>query len=117
MSTTITCFILFLCFTLGLATAHLVPSISSYFIFLSFFVLFYATQVKRQKIWLLFWNSLILLSDFVVNIICCLGAMKIKDSVEQMALDLFQNCDVPEEVSVTFDPEIILFALIRRENI
>ena len=49
------------------------------------------------------------MSDFVVNIICCLGAMKIKDSVEQMALDLFQNCDVPEEViSVTFDPEIDL---------
>ena len=32
--------------------------------------------------------------------------MKIKDSVEQMTLDLFQNCDVPEEVSVTFNPEI-----------
>ena len=32
--------------------------------------------------------------------------MKIKDSVEQMILDLFQNCDVPEEVSVSFDPEI-----------
>ena len=48
------------------------------------------------------------MSDFVVNIICCLGAMKIKDSVEQMALDLFQNCDVPEEVSVTFDPEVDL---------
>ena len=49
----------------------------------------------------------ILSSDFVVIInICCLGAMKIKDSVEQMTLDLFQNCDVPEEVSVTFNPEI-----------
>ena len=23
-------------------------------------------------------------------------------------LDLFQNCDVPEEVSVTFDPELDL---------
>ena len=34
--------------------------------------------------------------------------MKIKDSVEQMTLDLFQNCDVPEEVSVTFDPEVDL---------
>ena len=32
--------------------------------------------------------------------------MKIKDSVEQIKLDLFQNCDVPEEVSVTFDPEV-----------
>ena len=32
--------------------------------------------------------------------------MKIKDSVEQMTLDLFQNFDVPEEVSVTFDAEI-----------
>ena len=29
--------------------------------------------------------------------------MKIKDSVEQITLDLFQNCDVPEEVSGTFD--------------
>ena len=28
--------------------------------------------------------------------------------MEQMRLDLFQNCDVPEEVSVTFDPEIDL---------
>ena len=47
-------------------------------------------------------------SVFVVIIICCLGAMKIKDSVEQITLDLFQNCDVPEEVSVTFDPEVDL---------
>ena len=45
---------------------------------------------------------------FVVIITCCLGAMKIKDSVEQMTLDLFQNCDVPEEISVTFDPEMDL---------
>ena len=37
-----------------------------------------------------------------------MGAMKIKDSVEQITLDLFKNCDVPEEVSVTFDPEIDL---------
>ena len=73
---------------------------------LSFFELFYATQVKRQKIWLLFWNSLILSSDFIV--ICCLGTTKLKDSVEQITLDLFQNCDMPEEVSVTFDPEIDL---------
>ena len=28
--------------------------------------------------------------------------MKIKTSVDQMRLDLFQNCDVSEEVSVTF---------------
>ena len=34
--------------------------------------------------------------------------MKITDPVEQMTLDLFQNCDVPEEVSVTFDPDIDL---------
>ena len=53
-------------------------------------------------------QSLILSSVFVVIIICCLGAMKIKDSVEQITLDLFQNCDVPEEVSVTFDPEVDL---------
>ena len=53
-------------------------------------------------------QCLILSSVFVVIIICCLGAMKIKDSVEQITLDLFQNCDVPEEVSVTFDPEVDL---------
>ena len=34
--------------------------------------------------------------------------MKIKDSVKQITLDLFQNCDVPEEVNVTFDPEVDL---------
>ena len=53
-------------------------------------------------------QSLILSSVFVVIIICCLGAMKIKDSIEQMTLDLFQNYDVPEEVSVTLDPEVVL---------
>ena len=49
----------------------------------------------------------ILSSDFfvLISVVC---AMKIKDSLEQMTLDLFQNCDVPEEVSVTFDPEIDL---------
>ena len=31
--------------------------------------------------------------------------MKIKDSVEQMALDSFQNCDAPDEVSANFDSE------------
>ena len=45
------------------------------------------------------------MNDFVV---CCLDGMKIKDSVEQTTLDLFRNCDVPEEVSVTFDSEIDL---------
>ena len=29
-------------------------------------------------------------------------------SVEQITLDLFQNCDVPEEVSGTVDPEVDL---------
>ena len=27
---------------------------------------------------------------------------------EQIALDLFQNCDLPEKVSATFDPEVDL---------
>ena len=36
-------------------------------------------------------QSLILSSVFVVIIICCLGAMKIKDSVEEITLDLFQT--------------------------
>ena len=53
-------------------------------------------------------RSLILSSVFVVIIICCLRAYKIKDFVEQMTLDLFQNCDVPEEASVIFDPEVDL---------
>ena len=42
-------------------------------------------------------QSLIL--GFVVIIIWCLGAMKVKDSVEQITLDLFQNCGMPEEVN------------------
>ena len=55
------------------------------------------------------------------------GAMKIKDSGEQITLDLFQNCDVPEEINITFDPEVdlnddlgtsgfILFAVIMQET-
>ena len=42
----------------------------------------------------------------------CLRAIKIKDFVEQMTLDLFQNCDVPEEASVIFDPEIDLLLMM-----
>ena len=34
--------------------------------------------------------------------------MKTKDSVEQITLALFQNWDVPEEASVTFDPKVDL---------
>ena len=30
------------------------------------------------------------------------------ENQRQITLDLFQNCDVPEEVSVSFDPEIDL---------
>ena len=51
-------------------------------------------------------QSLILSSVFVVIIICCLHAIKIKDSVEQMTLD--QNCYLPEEASVIFDPVVDL---------
>ena len=29
-------------------------------------------------------------------------------TVQQITLNLFQNCDVPEEVSGTFDPEVDL---------
>ena len=53
-------------------------------------------------------------------------------TVETITLDLFQNCDVPEEVSVTLDPEVnddavgtvdlntssfILFAIIMQKKI
>ena len=34
--------------------------------------------------------------------------VKIKDTVQQTTFDLFQNRDVLEEVSVTFDPEVDL---------
>ena len=64
---------------------------------------FYASQVNRQKICLLFSNKV-----SFCRVFCCLGVMKIKDSVEQITLDLFQNCDVLEEVSGTFDPEVDL---------
>ena len=31
--------------------------------------------------------------------------MKMKDCVEQLTLDLFNNCGVLEELTVTFDPK------------
>ena len=34
--------------------------------------------------------------------------MKIKDLIEQITLDLFQNCDMSEEVNGTVDPEVDL---------
>ena len=34
--------------------------------------------------------------------------MKIKEATEQIALDLFQSCDVPEELSEAFDAEVAL---------
>ena len=51
--------------------------------------------------------------------------MKIKDSVEQITWDLFQNCETPEEVSVSFEVNVnylatngfILFAVIMQEKI
>ena len=34
--------------------------------------------------------------------------MKMKQSAQQIALDLFQNCDFPEELSEPFDAEVVL---------
>ena len=46
-------------------------------------------------------------NEHSVIIICCLGREPWRSkAVEQITLDLFQNCDVPEEVSGTFDPEV-----------
>ena len=50
---------------------------------------------------------------FVVIIICCPGAIKIKDSVEQIKLDYFQNCDVHEEVGITFDSADVTIDSVR----
>ena len=57
---------------------------------------------------LTFKPGVILSSVFVVMIICRLGAMNMKESVEQMTFDLFQNIDVHDGVSVSFDPEVVL---------
>ena len=43
--------------------------------------------------------------SIVFVVICCLGDMNIKDSVEQITLDLVQNCVVPE-VSVNFEVDL-----------
>ena len=56
------------------------------------------TSKASENLTFILKQSLILSSVFVVILICYVGAMKIKDSVEQMTLDLLQNCDVPEEV-------------------
>ena len=42
--------------------------------------------------------------QYVINIIW----PRRSKAVEQITLDLFRNCDVPEEVSGTFDPEVDL---------
>ena len=34
--------------------------------------------------------------------------MKIKESAQQIVLDLFQNCNVLEELSEAFDAEVVL---------
>ena len=39
--------------------------------------------------------------------------MKIKDSVEQIKLDYFQNCDVHEEVGITFDSADVTIDSVR----
>ena len=54
-------------------------------------------------------QSLILSSFCVGIIICCLAAMKIEGSVEEMISNLFQNCDVYfEDINVNWDPEHVL---------
>ena len=62
-------------------------------------IILYDTSKASENLTFVLKQGLILLSVFVV-IICCLGAVKIKDSVEQLnyIIDLFQNVDVPEEV-------------------
>ena len=61
------------------------------FVFL-FFVLFYAAQAKRPKIWPLFWNKVSFFSSVSVVIIIKISVIvwvPIKDSVQQITLDLF----------------------------
>ena len=52
-------------------------------------------------------KEIVILSSICV-IVCCVNAKKTKETVEQIALGLFKTCKVPEEVSVNFDPEIVL---------
>ena len=75
-----------------------------------------------------FWNkvSFCRVSVHVSSIIiCCLGAMKIEGSMEEMISNLFQNCDEYfEDVNENGDPELIdlattdfiLFTVIVREK-
>ena len=53
-------------------------------------------------------QSLILSSVVVFIYICGVCAMKMKESAPEIALDLFQNCDFPEELSEAFDAEVVL---------
>ena len=54
----------------------------------------------------------LILSSFctcVSIIICCLGAMKIEGSIEEMISNLFQNCDVYfDDLNVNCDVEHVL---------
>ena len=72
----------------------------------AFFVILCATSKASEN--LCFENfvlkqSLILSNVFAVIIICC-PAGAVHEDQRLIALDLFQNCDVPGKVSGTVDP-------------
>ena len=78
----------------------------SMFCILCLCIILCATRKASENLTFVLKQSRILSSVFAVIIICCLAAMK--KTVEQITLDLFQDCDVPEEVSGNFDTEVDL---------
>ena len=73
-------------------------------------IILFDTSKASENLTFILKQSLILSSFCVGIIICCLGAMKIEGSIEEMISNLFQNCDVYfEDVKyVNCDPEPVL---------
>ena len=72
-------------------------------------IILFDTSKASENLTFILKQSLILSSFCVGIIICCLGAMKIEGSIEEMISNLFQNCDVYfEDVNVNCDREHVL---------
>ena len=79
------------------------------FCILCFCTILFDTSKASVNLTFILKQSLILSRFCVGIIICCLGAMKIEGSIEEMIQNLFQNCDVYfEDVNVNCDPEPVL---------
>ena len=65
-------------------------------------------SVPTAKPLLLFWNKVYSIECFLLSSLSVVWVPWRSKTVEQITIDFFQNCDVPQEVSGSFDPEVDL---------